>query len=106
MKTMYCDCHEGIVELQDNDVDCPICGSRLVFISKTISKSEFKAQISTMTKEQKARWNEIYSKLVTEVNDMEIKSKARYKSEINAAYLKAIFFYLNDNGTQIGCRLP
>ena len=57
-------------------------------------KEEFKSQIWKMTTEQKKNWCEINTQLVSEVNEMDFKTKTAYKNAMAKVYDKTIAEYL------------
>lgn len=63
--------------------------------TKTIYRKEFKAQVITMTKEQKEKFHEIQTRLVAEVNETEFKTKSGYKSAMKKAYDRTIQEYID-----------
>lgn len=59
-----------------------------------MTKEEFKSQIGKMTTEQKKKWYEINAKLVSEVNELDFKTKTAYKNAMAKVYDKTIAEYL------------
>ena len=59
-----------------------------------MTKDEFKAQIGKMTQSQKKKWYEINTRLVSEVNEREFKTKTAYKNAMAKVYDKTIAEYL------------
>lgn len=59
-----------------------------------MTKEEFKSKIGEMTTEQKRKWCEINTKLVSEVNEMDFKTKTAYKNAMAKVYDKTIAEYL------------
>ena len=59
-----------------------------------MTKEQFKNQIGKMTKAQKQKWYEINTRLVSEVNEREFKTKTAYKNAMAKVYDKTIAEYL------------
>ena len=59
-----------------------------------MKKSEFKAQIHTMTLEQKKSFSDIHTNLVSDVNDREFKTRGGYRVAMRKTYTEAIAEYL------------
>lgn len=59
-----------------------------------MTKEEFKSQIGKMTTAQKKKWYEINTKLVSEVNERDFKTKTAYKNAMAKVYDKTIAEYL------------
>lgn len=59
-----------------------------------MTKAEFKSQIGKMTKAQKQKWYKINTRLVSEVNEREFKTKTAYKNAMAKVYDKTIAEYL------------
>lgn len=59
-----------------------------------MTKQEFKSQIGKMTKAQKQKWFEINTRLVSEINEREFKTKTGYKNAMSKVYDKTIAEYL------------
>lgn len=59
-----------------------------------MTKQEFKSQIGKMTKAQKQKWCEINTRLASEVNEREFKTKTAYKNAMAKVYDKTIAEYL------------
>jgi len=55
---------------------------------------QFKNQIGNMTKAQKQKWFEINTRLVSEINEREFKTKTAYKNAMAKVYDKTIAEYL------------
>lgn len=58
------------------------------------SIEEFKSQIGKMTSEQKKKWYEINTELVSEINEKDFKTKTAYKNAMAKVYDKTIAIYL------------
>ena len=59
-----------------------------------MTKEEFKSQIGKITTAQKEKWYEINTKLVSEVNERDFKTKTAYKNAMAKVYDKTIAEYL------------
>ena len=59
-----------------------------------MTKEKFKSQIGKMTKAQKQKWYKINTRLVSEVNEREFKTKTAYKNAMSKVYDKTIAEYL------------
>ena len=59
-----------------------------------MTKEEFKSKIGEMTKAQKQTWYEINTRLVSEVNEIEFKTKTAYKNAMAKVYDKTIAEYI------------
>jgi len=55
---------------------------------------QFKNQIGKMTKSQKQKWFEINTRLVSEINEKDFKTKKGYKNAMAKVYAKSIAEYL------------
>lgn len=58
-----------------------------------MTRNEFKDQIIKMTKAQKQKWFDIHTRLLSEVNEKEFKTRADYKKEMSKIYDKTIEEY-------------
>jgi len=63
-------------------------------MSEQFKNQKFKNQIINMTKEQKQKWFEINTRLVSEINEREFKTKTAYKNAMSKVYAKTIAEYL------------
>ena len=59
-----------------------------------MTKEEFKTQIGKMSQAQKKKWYEINTRLVSEVNEKDFKTKTAYKNAMAKVYDKTIAEYL------------